>query len=108
MTEQKERIVVKVCPYCGKMFREENDEFFSHLVDFHTEDIDVDFGVFDEVVEENWNDLIDYYEDFIREMFEGYADEIMSNFGEETLHDAVDELIQDAEEMEIEEESLVH
>jgi hypothetical protein len=102
MTEKKERIVVKICPYCGKMFREENGEFFSHLIDFHAEDIDGDFDVFDTVVEENWDDLIDYYEDDIKEVFDSYTDEIMFNFGEETLYDVVDELIRDAEEMEIE------
>lgn len=100
MSDKIDIIVKKECPYCSELFVVDedgrSDDFMYHLLEQHKGEIESDYDVFDRVVEENWDDLINDYEYDIRGVFLFNEDDIVINYGEDLIHNTVDDLISNA------------
>ena len=95
----------KECPYCSKVFKidEEgwSDELMTHLLDQHEADIKYDYDILNQVIEENWDDLVNEYERDIKEIFNENEDDIVFKYGDDFIEDAVKDLIIEAEVSEV-------
>jgi hypothetical protein len=95
---------IKKCPYCEMTFEMDKNgtssDFFDHLIREHKKLIEEDFDIYEMIIDDNWDDLIDYYKEYIKDMLvDYYEEEILSDWGDEYITEAIDELIADADEV---------
>ena len=121
MSDEIDPIMGKKCPYCGEIFvvddggQDDNfinhlhgrykegwsDDLMCHLLDHHKEEIESEYDILNQVIDENWNDLMDDYKHEIREMFNDNGDDIVFKYGDDLIEGAVNDLIENAEVSEV-------